>query len=380
MSMRICMICSCPLPPQEGIGFYVWNLSRYLTSQGHNIQIVTRGSSSRPRKQVLNGITIWRPFFLPIYPFHVRMHGIFLNRIVGSLEDETDVFHVHSPLIPVLRTLRPIVVTVHTPMLSDVRAIPARNLPSILARLQLPFSVSLEKKIIAQADRVSTVSTSVAQELSEYGVEPGDVCVMGNGVDIELFKPDTEESQAAKPYILTVGRLGLRKGLEDLINAAHIVASRSFSIKVLIAGAGPLEGMLRKRIRSLGLDGQVIMLGHISNRKELAHLFRHAMVFVHPAHYEGLPTVVLEAMSCGRPVIATAVSGALDVIKTGDNGLLIPPHDPSKMAEAILKLVRNPKLRKRLGHSARESVVGHYSWRKISSRYLNLYEEMLLKS
>jgi glycosyltransferase involved in cell wall biosynthesis len=108
----------------------------------------------------------------------------------------------------------------------------------------------------------------------------------------------------------------------------------------------------------------------------MAALYQRAAVFVHPAHYEGLPTVLLEAMACGRPVVATAVSGALDVIQPGENGLLVPPRNPSEMAAAILRLLADPAMAERLGRAARHTVEERYSWEKVGSRYLQLYQQL----
>src|SRR3954464_7899683 len=145
--MRICMILSAPLPPREGIGFYAWNLAKHLSRLGHQVQLITRGAARRTSREVVDGITIWRPAFVPAYPFHVHLHGLFIDRIVRELEPEVDLFHLHTPLVKWPATSLPALVTVHTPMKSDTGAIPAASLLGWLIKLQAPVSYQLEQRL-----------------------------------------------------------------------------------------------------------------------------------------------------------------------------------------------------------------------------------------
>jgi glycosyltransferase involved in cell wall biosynthesis len=121
----------------------------------------------------------------------------------------------------------------------------------------------------------------------------------------------------------------------------------------------------------------VTLLGHIADRAEMRRLYQGAAAYVHAAHYEGLPTVLLEAMACGRPVVTTAVSGALDVVQDGRNGLLVPPHNPQRMADSIVRLLRDPGLGERLGQAAHATIQERYSWQVVSRSYLAQYEALL---
>lgn len=118
----------------------------------------------------------------------------------------------------------------------------------------------------------------------------------------------------------------------------------------------------------------------MSDRVELADLYRGATVYIHPAHYEGLPTVLLEAMACGRPVVATAVGGALDVIEDEHNGLLVPTKAPQAMAAAVARIMRNPDLATQLGSAARRTVEERYSWEVVGHHYLKEYKKLLVET
>ncbi len=374
--MRIGMVMSVPFPPREGVGFYIWNLSRYLTWQGHTVHIITRGSAGRTQHEIVEGIHIWRPSFVPAYPLHVHLHGLFVDKLVQKLEDHVDLFHLHTPLVKRLQTKRPVLVTVHTPMKADAGSIPATNWLGMLIRLQAPVSYRLEDGIFEQAGMLTAVASSVADELEAYGIDPRNVQVLGNGVDTDQFFPTDEEQSAISPYFLTVGRLAPRKGLRDLVKAAEIVTQSYPKYQFLIAGEGPLRAEIEREIVQRGLGNRVRLLGHLAEREQLVQLYRGAVAYVHAAHYEGLPTALLEGMACGRPVVSTAVSGALDVIQPGQNGLLVPPHDPQRLANGIIKIIENRADAARMGQEAFRTIEQHYSWDVISRNYLNCYHEL----
>lgn len=374
------MVVSAALPPVEGMGYYVWNLSRQLTRQGHKIHIITRGGAHPTSRQQAKGITIWRPPFLPIYPFHVHLHALYVDLLFRRLEPELDLIHLHTPLVKHPRTRLPSLVTVHTPMRADVAAVSTDSLTGILARLQGPVSYRLEQQLFDRAGKIVAVANSVAAELAAYGVDRSRVAVLGNGVDTALFSPNGTNANTSLPYILTAGRLAPRKGLEDLIQCAQLVRQQIPSVRFLIAGSGPLEGALRDEIARRNMKANVILLGHIADHRQMVELYRGAAAYLHPAHYEGLPTVLLEAMACGRPVVATAVSGALDVIQDERNGLLTPPRCPQQLASAVLRLLADPRLGERLGAVALDTIQQRYSWEVVGRSYLDQYRDLLSRT
>lgn len=371
------MLTSAAFPPREGVGFYIWNLSRQLSEQGHRVQIITRGKANKSQQEEIAGIPIWRAPFLPVYPLHVHFHNLFVERLVQNLEPNLDLIHLHSPLVRYPRCELPSLVTVHTPMKTDSQSFPIDSPYAAMVKLQIPFSIRLEQEIFAKAEQITAVSNSITQELTSYGIKGNSVAVVGNGVDPQTFTFGDYSPGVHPPTILTVCRLGPRKGLKDLISCARQVVERCPHVQFYIAGDGPYKDMVRRKIQSSNLSKNVILLGHISDREKLVELHQGATMFVHPAHYEGLPTVLLEAMSCGCPVVATAVSGALDVVEDGKNGLLVPPHNPQQMAEAIFRILDDPILGEKLGKAARETVEEHFSWEIVTRKYLAHYEQLL---
>lgn len=367
--MRICMVMSTPFPPEEGIGYHVYNLSKKLIERGHEIIVITR-SSLKTKTDPVDDIKVIRVTFIPFYPFHVNIHRFFVNRLFKSIEKEFDIVHIHTPLSPLIKTSLPIVSTIHTSMIEDARHIEIVDLKSVgikvLTRL---VSYPLVSRLIENSKVVTTVSNSVAHELKKYyGLD--NAVVVGNGVDEKIFIPAKEKSE--ENYILYVGRLSYRKGLFDLLKCAEQIC-QDYDVKFVLVGKGELEGKLKKKIKEEGLQDKVVLLGHIEHKK-LIHLYQNSMIFVLPSHYEGLPTVLLEAMSCGLPLVATAVSGCVYVIKHEYNGLLVPPRSPMKMAEAIAILLEDEKLRKKLGENARKIIEEKYTWGLVTDKVENCYK------
>jgi len=377
--MRIAMIFSTPFPPKEGIGFYVWNLAQYMRDRGHQVCLITRGNRFSTQKEIVEGIEIYKPTFLPIYPFHADFHNIFVSRLLADIEENFDVVHVHSPLVKAPRTKLPILCTVHTPLKADIRSIQLTNRLGIMIKLQTPFSLLIENSLFRKSDRFCVVSRSVLDEMNEYDYKKP-TRVIGNGVDPKQFFPSGTREKMEKPYFLSVGRLAPRKGFEDLIEAARLLKSKLPNYEFRILGEGPLFEDLLDLVEKNDLQGFVIFKGHIKERERMLKYYQDAVGYIHPAHYEGLPTVLLEAMACGKPAITTAVSGALDVINDGVNGILTPVRNPQKMSENILRIANDPEFAIQLGLEARKTVCENFSWQIIGDRYIQEYEILLKKN
>lgn len=371
--MNIAMLLSTPLPPREGIGFYCANLARELVRGGHSVTLITRGRRTLETEAHDDGYTIVRAPFFPVYPFHVHLHGALLRRTIEGLETKTDVFHLHSPLVPTPLTPRPLVATIHTPMKADTRALERPGLRTVLGRAQALVSVRLEQALLARANVVTTVSRSVKEELAEYDVAMDKVHVVPNGTDTTFFTP-TEFAERQAMTVLYSGRLALRKGLFDLLEAMRTVRERFPQARLLLAGSGQLEHELRNRSEQYGMRDHVRFLGHVSERSVIREAYRQCAVYAQPSHYEGLPTSLLEAMSCATPCVATSVSGHLDVIEPGRNGILVPHSAANELAGAIGTVLEDPLRAKRLGEEARDTVVRGFTWPALTRRFLELYE------
>jgi glycosyltransferase involved in cell wall biosynthesis len=374
------MVISTPFPPKEGIGYYVYNLSKNLIRIGHKVTVVTRGNWYKTEREDIDGINLIRVQYLPLYPFYLYFHGYFVNRMFKSIESEIDIVHIHSPLVPPINTQRPIITTIHTPMLTDAQYTKVSSLFTLLTKISARFvSYPLELKHIESSSTITTVSKSIANELKEYYLDLNEVVVTGNGVDIDVFKPLQKKSSRNKKYILYVGHIDREKGLFDLLECAKDVCNVLKDVTFLIAGSGRDLNSLKRKTKKLGLTQRVKFLGQIE-KKEVVNLYQDVDLFVFPSYHEGLPTALLEAMSCGLPVIATDVRGNREIISDKKNGIIVPPRNPKKLAETIIMLMDDAKLRKTISINAKETVRKNYSWDAITDKYINLYKLLYNKN
>jgi glycosyltransferase involved in cell wall biosynthesis len=326
-------------------------------------------------KTVVDGINVFYAPFFPLYPFHIWLHGLFVGRILKSLEPKLTLVHLHSPISPPIKTTLPVITTVHTPMKIDVRYHEINDVYSLAERAQSTVVYPpIESRLFQLSKLVTAVSLSVAKELAEYGLDPNKIPVLGNGVDEQLFTPS--QRKARSRYVLYTGVLRARKGLFDFIECAKYVSSAYPDVKFVICGKGSFLDKLKEEARRLGVEKQMVFLGYVT-RNKLVQTYQKATIHVVPSHYEGLPTVLLEAMSCGLPVVATDVGGNKEVISNGVNGFLVPPKSPKVIARTILRLLEDDDLRTRIGGEARETVERLFTWDKIAGKILDCYKSVV---
>jgi glycosyltransferase involved in cell wall biosynthesis len=164
-------------------------------------------------------------------------------------------------------------------------------------------------------------------------------------VRAELGVPDGEL------LLLTVANIRPEKGYDVLLEAARILAERKVPVRVVAVGGGPMEDEIRARHRALGLGDHLQLLGQ---RHDVLRLMAAADVYVLASHQEGMPVTLMEATSIGLPIVATSVGGVPQVVSDGVEGLIVPPGDPERLADAVQRVVDDPVLRERLGRAARE--------------------------
>ena len=369
---------TCEFPPNAGgVGYYVSNLSRKLVERKNEVTVITRKRNSNENAQeFVEGICVRRVPYYPIYPFHASLLTLFISRLLKSLESEFDMVHIHSPWPLPVRTSLPIMTTVHTPMRVDARHHEIFDLKSLFEKMQsATVYPPMESELFTISRKITVVSQTVALELEEYGFNSPEIRVVKNGVDSRSFFP-CKSKDDNEEYVLYAGVLRARKGLFDLVQSASDVCKIRPNTKFIICGAGPFRKRMERAVKKMGLTRQFVFLGYVS-RDKLIHTFQNATVQVIPSHYEGLPTVLLEGMACGLPVVATDIGGNNEVINSGVNGFLVPPKSPNALAEAILRLLNDPWLRENLGIAARNTVLMNYTWDKVTDIMTECYESII---
>lgn len=223
------------------------------------------------------------------------------------------------------------------------------------------------------ADRVVALSRSLAALARETDPDL-EVTVIGNGVDLELFRPDRPVDEGARGgpvRCLAAARLVRRKGVHDLLTAwARLPRGR---YRLEIAGEGGEEQRLRRRAEELGVAGEVNFLG-VLGRAELAARLRETDLFTLVPYSEAFGNVFAEALASGVPVVASPVGGIPTIVRDPENGRLVPPGRPDRIATAIRHLGERPELRRSIGRRNRARAEERFRWSGMARSYVGVYE------
>jgi len=366
--IRILMFTPSFLPLTGGMEVKIYEISRWLVEHGNQVFLMTIRRGRSPRRENLDGILIERfvltgPFAMP------RLIQLILTKKI-------DVVHVHwsrwkTGLLAVLATKltgKPVMLglagdDVYTP------ADPERRPGLIYMR------------IVKTADLLVTTSEDLKRRAVGKGF-PRNAVAIPQGIDTEKFNPRVSGRTVRErlgwqenPIVMAAARLIERKGVAYLVDAFPSVLRRIPEARLMVAGEGPERRRLEAKAEALGLSGSVVFLGVIPYREVPAY-YAACDVFVHIPTYEAMPHVIYEAMATGKPVVASRVGGIVEVIENGKDGLLVEPSAPSETAEAIVRLIEDRRLARRLGEAALKKIRGRYTWDIIAGHYLRLYRQI----
>ncbi len=262
-----------------------------------------------------------------------------------------------------------------------------RRPPVLVATQRTDFAGGwLRRSKLRRCACVIAISQGLVQRLQALGLESERVVCISDGVDIDRFAPATNraavrrqireklEVPADARVVLTAGYLSAEKGHRDLLTAAEIVHSRWPQAWFVVAGEGPLRHSLQQQAGRAGLP---VKFPGFWPPADMPRLLASADVFVLPSRSEALGSVLLEAMACGLPVVATRVGGIPEVVEPGRTGLLVPAGQPAALAEAIGSLLTDPEAALQMGRQARSYVLEKRSSRLMVAQTLKLYRRLL---
>jgi glycosyltransferase involved in cell wall biosynthesis len=303
-----------------------------------------------------------------------------------------------GPLLPLLQLLPPGSPAAQAQVVADslagtgVDAVhgyfahePAAVAEAAGALLALPHGFSVHARDARKvapavlARRVSAAACVIAcngDVAREVAAADGKLRVVPHGVDLERFRPATTNGRP-EPRLLAVGRLVEKKGFDILIEAT---ARLRVPFRLRIVGDGPERARLADLARRAGVADRVELAGS-RPQEDLPTEYAAADIVVVPSvqdrdgDRDGLPNVLLEAMACGRPVIATSVGSIPDAIENARNGILVTPGDPKTLAAALNGLLRASELRRQLGTAARSRVEREFDLRRCTERLVRTLEE-----
>jgi glycosyltransferase involved in cell wall biosynthesis len=256
----------------------------------------------------------------------------------------------------------------------------------ISRRVDFPIkrNVFSRRKYTKDVDAIIAVSDGVKKVLVESGIDARLIRVIPDGIDFTPYENKTskdylrqELSFAPDDFLVgIVAQLSDDKGHKYLIQASKYLRQRAPNIKIVIVGEGPLRLELNKQVKQIQSEDMVFFLGF---REDIPQIMNSLDVFVLSSEHEGLGSILMDAMACRLPIVATRVGGIPEVVDHRKTGLLVPPQRPKSLASAIIKLYDDRELAYRLGKEGFDVVHRKFSSASMSLHAIDLYEELAKK-
>ena len=355
-----------------GVERYAEGLLQALKSKGMRLHVITSFWNGGNLPTEFHGIEVTR---VPdssislgragrILDLHFYTFGRNLIKRTWDILKSSDIVHTLMPLscAGTIASLRPLVAQFHHP----------KSFDAPIDLLYLPLHRLIEWVTYRNADLILAHSVFGSQKVAEnFRIPPSRVRVGYCGIDSTRFSP-SEKSAHAQFRLLSVGILERRKAFDQLLKALGIILSRGKGHPELtIIGDGPDRMRLKHLADDLGIESAVRFAGFVTEGELLSH-YQRADAFVFPSYMEGFGIAIAEAMACGVPVIACNASAVPEVV--GDAGILVPPNDFHALAEAIVRIMEDEDLRKRLGELGVQRVRTLFTWDMVAERVRRAYD------
>jgi phosphatidylinositol alpha-mannosyltransferase len=371
--MKIALVSPYDFAYPGGVCNHISCLEQQFTRLGHEVKIIAPASKA---VSTLGDrlIPVGSPRPVPVSGSIARitLSPWLSSRIKRVLDRENfDITHLHEPLMPMLCTT--VLRLSNVPNVGTFHASGGKPWYSF----GTPMGKLLLKKWVRKLDGKIAVSEPALNYVSQHF--PGDYTIIPNGVDSKHFSPDVppiEEFNDGKLNILFIGRLEKRKGLDYLLEAYRQIKPEIPDSRLIVVGPGNrLRNRYQKRVARRDLK-DVVFIGYASYR-DLPRYYRTADIVCCPATgRESFGIVLLEAMAVGKPIIATDIQGYNSVLAHGTEGLLVPPKNAAKIAEALTSLMADEPLRRQMGTNGRLKAV-NYDWEQVAQRILDYYLTVL---
>lgn len=384
--MKICFI-TFEYPPKVigGLGVYAEQIVEGLNAKNIDVTIISRGDRTEFDGKVfrvsVSSVKYWRRLF-----FIKNARSLFnhLNRT-----RKFDVVHLNGAYPIVQKLGVPTVCTFHSvnfPQIqASLRAISGLKSKEEISELVLKNTIGCFSDIesVRLSDKIICPSPITAMELQKWCFARAErIRLVPNGINLKAFDSVKASDIAlldrfgVKPdnFFLFMGRLVFLKGVDSLIRAFKIVRATHKNLKLAIVGKGPFEPYLRKM--AAGIPG-VVFTGYVDDPAARKLLYENCLGLLVPSFHEVLPTVIIEAMACSKPIIATNVGGNPFMIKHGKNGFLVEAKDSEGIANYMKVLHENCSLRKNLGKFGRDFMEKTFVIERTVGETAKVYESLL---
>ena len=383
MYMKICFV-SFEFPPRNigGAGTYAGLLVDGLKNRGVEVHTITRGNEIDHDQKIYRIPTRNTAYFRRLF---------FMTSVMDVLNDlhrrhKFDLVHFNEPHIVTSSPKSPVVCTFHSTQLHELKLnLKGRSLKNVESVRDLlvknPLGHLWDIVTGRMSDGIICPCSDLVKLLKYCFVNEKKTHVIPNGIDPDLFNIRNCDTSLLDKYglekdqfILYIGRLYSLKGVHYLIEAFQNLKKEYKKTKLVIVGSGDFEPYLRK---IAGGTDDILFMGYVNSLITKKLLYENCFTSVVPSIYETFPMVVLEAMACGKPIVASNVGGICSMIQHGKNGFLVKPRNVKGIELSLRKLYEAPKLRRRMGMLSRKLVEEEFTVDKMVDRTLKVYESVI---
>lgn len=356
-------------------------LSRELARRGHLVTVVAeRRRSDWPNREVRHGVQIVRYWCVFRAGLHMSSSLLSLVWTLLTVGRRHQIWHAHvfGPHALVM------IATAWVTGRASILKLQSSGSGGIVATATAPGG-GWQRSLLARASALVTLTRETTAEAEAVGVERSRIYELGNGVDMDQFRPPGSRAAAKaelgleqNPFVLYVGRLSPEKNPEGLVVAWRKARNSALpEWRLILVGDGPLRETLAAKIELEDLVGNVLLVGQ---RSDVQRWMAAADVYVLPSEREGLSNALLESMASSLPVVATRVSGVTEVVEKPGAGVVVEVGDMSALSDALVRVCKDDDIRVEMGEKARNKIEQSYSISAVTSSYIKMYREVLSRS
>ena len=382
--MKVCFI-SFEYPPniEGGAGTYAQFLVKGLRDIGVDVHVITRGEKNACDQKTYRIPTVDVPYFRRAFFMEPAISLLYrLNRM-----NKFDLVHFNEPHIMFRKPRLPTVCSIHSLQLNEIR-VKLANIKTLrdkksIRDLVLKSYVGCITDVLKThaTDRIICSAPNLVRLIESCCfIDRQKIHVISNAIDLKAFDDVNRDTNVLNKYgleeenfILFVGRLKVLKGVQYLIKAFKSIKKEYERLKLVIVGDGDFEPYLRNL--AFGID-DIIFTGYVNSLMVKKQLYDNCLAVSVPSLYEGLPTVIMEAMACRKAVIGSNAGGIPFLIKHGKNGFLAKPGDSKSLERFIRILCDDENLRKSMGSFGRKLVEKEFNVDKMVGKTLKVYESL----
>jgi glycosyltransferase involved in cell wall biosynthesis len=387
--LQICPIFSThPKEVGSGVTQVVYNISKELSKRGHDVEVYTSNAldmekriGNKSSSAIVDGIKV------SFFPYKVQYYTFFLTPAITPAVKrhlkEFDIVHIHDQ-----RAFQSIVVYHYAKLYRIPYVLQAHGslCPTVgRKKLKRIYDSSLGYRLLRDASKVVALNLTEAQQYGSMGITEEKIRVIPNGIDLDQYSELPPHGSFKKKFnipdnkriVLYLGRIHRIKGIDFAVRAFAILAKELEDIRLVIVG--PDDGYLEELkvlIKVLKIENEVSVIGPLYGRSKL-EAYVDADVYVLPSRYEIFPLSILEAYACGKPVIASNISGLRDLVVDGKTGFLAEQGNVEQLARCMLTLVEDHGRAEEMGFSGKLFVKQKFPMENIVDSLEDLYTEIV---